>query len=378
MATKYRIGRVRQLASGAWRADIYKAGKPRIVRQFKTQSAAKAFIDGEVVRQANDDHPPLTARQLLDAQEAIALLPPGATLAQAARALAASGASFEDMEITRAVDLFIADKVSADCRHDTISAYRTYTNPLRNDFKGRSVADVSTSELVAWLDAKGQKGRNRNNYRNTWRTLWAWAIARGYARFNPALGITKAKETVGDAGIFTPDEAKQLLRFAVEMDPPLVRSIAIGLFAGLRPKEIERLTWPQNGPHATNSIRVDSSVAKTREKRHVKILPVLRAWLDAYPSDEPLCGPNYRHRMKRVRDEAKVPWPHDVLRHSFASYHLALFRDEVATQYELGHADRDILYNHYRDIVTHEDAVSYFSIMPNSDSKMVESDVAKT
>ena len=83
--TKYRIGRVRQLADGAWRADICEKGQSRAVRQFPTQAEARAFIDCEVVCRANNGLAPLTAAQILDAQEAISLLPDGMTLTQAAR-----------------------------------------------------------------------------------------------------------------------------------------------------------------------------------------------------------------------------------------------------------------------------------------------------
>ncbi len=31
-------------------------------------------------------------------------------------------------------------------------------------------------------------------------------------------------------------------------------------------------------------------------------------------------------------------WPHNVMRHSFASYHLALHRDAPLTAHELGHS----------------------------------------
>jgi co-chaperonin GroES (HSP10) len=51
------------------------------------------------------------------------------------------------------------------------------------------------------------------------------------------------------------------------------------------------------------------------------------------------------------------------MRHSFGSYHYALYGDSVATSRELGHkTGDDILFSHYRALVSQEDAEEYFSI----------------
>lgn len=55
------------------------------------------------------------------------------------------------------------------------------------------------------------------------------------------------------------------------------------------------------------------------------------------------------------------PLPKSIARHSLVSYHLALFGDLAATEMQAGH-DREILFRHYRELVTPELAESYFSI----------------
>jgi hypothetical protein len=49
------------------------------------------------------------------------------------------------------------------------------------------------------------------------------------------------------------------------------------------------------------------------------------------------------------------------MRHSFASYHLALHRNEASTCYEMGD-NSATLFKHYRKLVTPEQAAEFFGI----------------
>ena len=46
---------------------------------------------------------------------------------------------------------------------------------------------------------------------------------------------------------------------------------------------------------------------------------------------------------------AEHPWPQDVLRHTFASYHLSHFRSYAELQVEIGHRDATLLRCRYVD-----------------------------
>jgi integrase len=69
-----------------------------------------------------------------------------------------------------------------------------------------------------------------------------FAVQRGYATDNPAEKTAKAKERGGGIGILTVTQAARLLESAT---PEALPYIAIGLFAGLRRAEIERLDWSE-------------------------------------------------------------------------------------------------------------------------------------
>jgi integrase len=67
-------------------------------------------------------------------------------------------------------------------------------------------------------------------------------------------------------------------------------------------------------------------------------------------------------------------WPSNALRHSFASYHLAHFKDAAALALELGHTDAGLVFQHYREIVKPKEAEKYWNLVPTgaaSSSKVV-------
>jgi integrase len=61
-----------------------------------------------------------------------------------------------------------------------------------------------------------------------------------------------------------------------------------------------------------------------------------------------------------------VEWPDNALRHSFASYQLAHFKNAAATALELGHHDSRITFAHYRELVRPKEAERYWNIRPGT------------
>jgi hypothetical protein len=79
-----------------------------------------------------------------------------------------------------------------------------------------------------------------------------------------------------------------------------------------------------------------------------------------------------RHQFEKAREQAKVHWPHDVMRHSYGSYHLAQYEDAARTSLRMGHTSTMILFNHYRDLVHRGDAERYWQILPKQSSGLIE------
>jgi hypothetical protein len=58
-----------------------------------------------------------------------------------------------------------------------------------------------------------------------------------------------------------------------------------------------------------------------------------------------------------------VEWKHNALRHSFISYRLAEIQDTAKVALEAGNSPA-MIFAHYRELVTPEDAAAWFAVTP--------------
>ena len=62
-----------------------------------------------------------------------------------------------------------------------------------------------------------------------------------------------------------------------------------------------------------------------------------------------------------------IEWPHNVLRHSFISYRIAKIKNTNEVALEAGNSP-DIIFRHYRELATEEQADAWFAIVPPAGS----------
>ena len=185
-----------------------------------------------------------------------------------------------------------------------------------------------------------------------------WCIRENYCDNNPCKTVKRPRSDDSPPSIFTPPETRKLLRTAFVNDRGLIPYLAIGLFAGVRPLEIQRL---QKQDINDLYIEIKASKTKTRKRRLVSLSNNLKAWLrlggDLPPNNKP-------KRLSRILEKARLKWKPDIMRHSYASYHLAFHQSADKTALEMGHRDTQMLFRHYRELVTKEEAQAYWSIEP--------------
>jgi integrase len=237
-------------------------------------------------------------------------------------------------------------------------------------FDGQMVATITTAEINNWLRSLQVGATTRNNFRRTLVTLFSHAVDHGYATSNPAEKADKAKEIDAPPGILTVQQAARLLEAA---SPQLLPYIAIGAFAGLRRAELERLDWREID-FESGLIEVTAKKSKTARRRFVRIQPNLREWLLPVRKHSGNVTPdNFPKQFDAAREAAGIDdWPDNALRHSFASYHLAHFKDAAALALEMGHTDSGLIFNHYRQLVRPKEAERYWNITPVAKEKVVQ------
>jgi integrase len=147
--------------------------------------------------------------------------------------------------------------------------------------------------------------------------------------------------------------------------PDVLPHIAIGLFAGLRRAELERLDWSEID-FESNLLEVKAAKSKTAQRRFATLQPNLHEWLLPGRKHRGLITPEdfNKHFIQARKAAGIAEWPDNALRHSFASYHLAHFKNAAATALELGHHDSRITFAHYRELVKPKEAERFWNIKP--------------
>jgi integrase len=235
-----------------------------------------------------------------------------------------------------------------------------------------NVDTVTTADIQQWLDGMDAAPRTVRNFRQTASGLFKFAEARGYIAKgeNPVTATERIKTKNADAiEIYSPAELARLLAAAPDSFKPV---LAIQAFAGLRSAEVMRLDW-QNVKLEREHIEITASNAKTASRRIVPILPNLAVWLKKAAKKSGKIFPSsraYFHELQRdISKRTKtakldaVPWKHNALRHSFISYRVADVQNVAQVALEAGNSP-GMIFGHYRELVTADDAKAWFAIVP--------------
>lgn len=333
---------------------------------FETREQANAFaaFKNAELRKFGVEGAEFSSRLREEAAECVERLSAfGKTITDATDFLVAHlKASEKSITAADLVPQLIAAKKTDGMSKRYIEDLRSRLPRFAEKFDGQMVATITATEIDNWLRALPVGPTTRNNFRRTLVMMFNHAVQRGYATSNPAEKTAKAKEVDSPPGILTVQQTAHLLNVA---SPELLPYVAIGLFAGLRRAEIERLDW-SDVHFDDNLIEVTAAKAKMARRRFVKIQPNLREWLLPVRKHSGKVTPE---ALPTQLDAARVAagiteWPSNALRHSFASYHLAHFKDSAALALEMGHTDSNMIFNHYRQLVRPQEAERYWSIRP--------------
>lgn len=245
-----------------------------------------------------------------------------------------------------------------------------YTLAL-SSFLRRIVAEIGSlkleeatpDRLATFIHARG-KSQTQRYYKAVLNGVFSCAMRACLTDHNPAALVKIQKGKPAPPSILTPDEAMRWISCVSLVAPTLLAGTAIKMFAGLRAAEVSQLDWREVRMDR-GFIEVTAAKSKTRTRRLVDIMPNLHEWLAPFERES---GPVFPSEAARYRTAAvaRAYGGHptkNAARHSFVSYHLALFEDVAKTELQAGH-DRAVLFGHYRELVTREDAEEFFTITP--------------
>ena len=225
------------------------------------------------------------------------------------------------------------------------------------------VTDITTEKVREWLNSLPVSDLTKGNFHRNISPVFSYATYAGLLPENPLRKVRKPTVASADSvTVFTPGQMRALLKAAPAEWLPV---LALAGFAGLRPEELRRLIWDDIDMDS-GFIEVKASKSKTGQRRLVTISPTLRAWLKPYAKREGAIVPRNERKLRlAAMKTAKIEaWPVDVLRHSFASYHLAAHGSIDGTALELGHSSTKMLFKHYREAVKPDAAKAWWALLP--------------
>ena len=363
----------------SWRVDISakKTGHKREQRQFSTKEGARTYSAARwsEIQQVGQQAFTLTAAQRADAALAFRLLAgSGLTLAGAVGiALKHSKYTAVQISVEELRQRFLASpgrrgQKLVERRHSSLVDARTRTEVFQRKHGAIMVDEITPGAIRQWLtEMDGLSPTSRNNYRRAVHAMFAFAVAEGLRSDNPVSKIPSYSAAKPEPAILSIAEATRLMNAAASnSELGLMAFVTLGLFAGLRRAELEKLNWSAV-KYDRRMVTVSAEIAKTGSIRNVALTPCAIEWLERCADRQAtIAPPGLDKRLRKLRALAGITdWHGNELRHSFASYHFDLHQNAPLTAAMLGHnSGTQLLFEHYRSLVPLGDGERYFGIKP--------------
>jgi integrase len=369
-----------------WKVEIPARLSPSGKRQrvfFTTRDKAKNFVaEMRSDYEAHGTKASVISPSLADeATRAAALLEPfGISLREAAQmVVAVKKAELASSTMEKAISNFLESKSSRSDAH--MKSYSYMQRDLLESFSGRPLSSITAAELLEHTEKFSATGTSFNARARLIRAFWRWCAKhpRDWCEAK-IVDILESKEvTQGEIGVLNAEQCRKLLNTAIKHYPDCVSAFAISLFTGMRKTELGRL---QTTDITDSGITLPAASTKTGRRRFIEMPPQLQAWLEKYPIGENVLPSNWGKKEKAVRrlagwkvwsglvtpsvpEEDMPTWPHNALRHTHASVHVALGKSIESLTFEFGHSGgTQVLKSHYVGVMPKAEAAKIMKIRP--------------
>jgi integrase len=403
--------KVRERANGSYIVDIPKkvSGTARIRKTLPTQANAKEFARNryDQFKRLGSGLLGLSDTERAEAVQAFEKCKrAGVSLMQALdEGIPILQSKAQDMSFSDVVQSRIAFKKQRleinDIREATYIDFKTRATMLENALGHYHIAEINRKVIMDYFNADKSGQINRKNQLQTLSQITKYAVEEGYIPTNVCDTLTES-DKISIRGSGRTWKEPVIMDFK-HIEPFIIKalecshlnvfnSIIVQLFCGVRPEEVTKLVW-EDFDFSERTISISSRFAKGRFIREVEIPDNAMKWLSLSDRSKPFANSIDRQNENRMRafrtafgevtkkndngkqTEKKTWWKNSILRHTFASYHYARWRDECGstkTENAMGHRTGDtMLFTHYRKAVKRAKSIEYFNIVPNSTEKKV-------
>jgi integrase len=223
---------------------------------------------------------------------------------------------------------------------------------------------------------KDWNSNTRNGYIRNMSTLFQFLTDRDYLTENRVKKVNRAKVKENEVRFVPTHNVETLLDTAAKYKwyDRIAMNVLV-FFCGIRMEEASKLRWCNIDLGQTPRVTVPASAAKLAQRRINDIPPNAVEWLKlCMPENKEhrvdlIIDGNWEDKLSLLRDKASIDYPKNGARHSFGTYHFALYNDPSKTAVIMGHLrGLDMLYKHYRNVVTKEQGEAYFNIVPTDET----------
>jgi len=231
--------------------------------------------------------------------------------------------------------------------------------------------ELTADHLREWLSSlrnprtgEPMDAATKQHHRKDVNTFLIRARREGWILSNPCELVTLPREIEVDVTVIPVDAAIQFFR--ANRDQKVIGRLALEAFGGLRYSTAGRIQL-DNVNFTERGIEMPGPIHKSGKRKYRQGHPEnLWKWLEHAPAD---CWTmnfrQYREEKKAAYIRASVAGSHNIWRHSFASYLLALTKNLPLVGYLMQH-QHTATTQIYEGVASEADAKRYFAITPES------------
>ena len=193
---------------------------------------------------------------------------------------------------------------------------------------------------------------------------------REWVKENPCDGITITAESK-EVEILANSQVLALLEAAMKekesVRAMMIPYLALGLFAGLRPEEAQKMRWERieqlDEEKRIAQVKVPAEISKIGETRYADLSETGWDLIKPFLKQSGPIGWS-RRAFRRIRDKAGFAgstWPADCIRHTYASNWLAVHKERSHLAEIMGNSSA-IIRRHYKRAIPIKEAEIYFKI----------------
>ncbi len=264
--------------------------------------------------------------------------------------------------ISTAIQELLAAKVLANRRAVYIKSLKSFLNQFAFEREQTPLENFTFQDIEAWMN-RYKFPWARHTWLNRLSTLFSFAVRRRWIEKNPCDCVERVSVDHKPPTVLSVAQVEILL---AKCPANCKAWLVLALFAGVRPDgELMAVKW-EDVNLATASVKINFP----KVRKHRRIVPLESRAVALLRDCEPKEGnlsPSHStlRRFKRgvCAELGFETWPQDVLRHTAASFLMALHKDVGRVATMLGNSP-DILLSHYHEPVSAADAKAFWAVSP--------------